>query len=170
MPKEALNKSSRFKYTPRSRQNGVAAIEFAIVFPVFFLVLYALIGYAFVFLIQSGLQNLASETARQAATISTTLVDGSEDDRVEKLEDRLTELGLIQTEGGDAGEDGRQDGRGWLARFNTRFCEDAAPTFDEGMLTICLQADFPLPVLNLFGISIPGTPDPLKTTASIFLD
>ncbi|MCK0743714.1 TadE/TadG family type IV pilus assembly protein [Chromohalobacter nigrandesensis] len=159
-----MSKANRFKYTPRRRQSGVAAIEFAIVFPVFFLVLYALIGYAFVFLIQSGLQNLASETARQAATISTTLVQEGDEDPVEKLEDRLTELGLI------TGEDGTQKDDSWLARFNTRFCEDDPPTFEEGLLTICVQADFPLPILNLFGISIPGTPDPLTTTASIFLD
>ena len=50
-----MRESTHLKRARRKRQSGVAAIEFAIVFPVFFLVLYALIGYAFVFLIQSGL-------------------------------------------------------------------------------------------------------------------
>ncbi|SOC56232.1 TadE-like protein [Chromohalobacter canadensis] len=143
----------------KKRQSGVAAIEFAIVFPVFFLVLYALIGYAFVFLIQSGLQSLASESARQAAAISTMPlkeVDISRDDLIdERIEAMIS--------------------ASWLERFDVRQleaegCGDALPASDEDRLVVCLGADFPLPVLNLFGISIPGTPDPLKTTATISLD
>lgn len=143
----------------KKRQSGVAAIEFAIVFPVFFLVLYALIGYAFVFLIQSGLQSLASESARQAAAISTMPLKEVDIARDDLIDDRI-EATISAS---------------WLERFDVRQldaadCRDALPASDEDRLVVCLGADFPLPVLNLFGISIPGTPDPLKTTASILLD
>lgn len=140
------------------RQSGVAAIEFAIVFPVFFLVLYALIGYAFVFLIQSGLQNLASETARQVATISTTPVEEGNDTREERLESRVSSL--IETS--------------WLSRFDATLLESdrcpGAPSPSAERIVVCLGAEYPLPTLNLFGLHIPGTPEVLTTHASIFLD
>ncbi|MCI0510309.1 TadE-like protein [Chromohalobacter marismortui] len=143
----------------KKRQSGVAAIEFAIVFPVFFLVLYALIGYAFVFLIQSGLQSLASESARQAAAISTMPLKEVDISRDSLIDERIE--ATINAS--------------WLERFDVRQldaadCGDALPASDGGRLVVCLGADYPLPILNLLGISIPGTPDPLKTHASVFLD
>lgn len=162
-----MREPTPLKRAMRKRQSGVAAIEFAIVFPVFFLVLYALVGYAFVFLIQSGLQSLASEATRQAVAIKTTLLETDEGDREALLEARLGKLGLIQS--GDNGAETEQGGN-WLIHFDARFCEAAPPTFEDGLLTLCLQADFPLPTLDLLGISIPGTPDPLTTTTSVFLD
>ncbi|WP_280569024.1 TadE/TadG family type IV pilus assembly protein [Chromohalobacter sp. 296-RDG] len=143
----------------KKKQEGVAAIEFAIVFPVFFLVLYALIGYAFVFLIQSGLQSLASESTRQVVAINTMRFEEMDKSREDLIDERIN--ATINAS--------------WLERFNVRQldpsnCNVASPGTDEAQFVVCLGADYPLPILNLFGISIPGTPDPLKTTASIFLD
>ncbi|MCT8470191.1 TadE/TadG family type IV pilus assembly protein [Chromohalobacter canadensis] len=153
-----MSKANRFKYTPCSRQKGVAAIEFAIIFPVFFLVLYALIGYAFVFLIQSGLQNLASETARQVATISTIQVEEDNDEREALLESRVTSL--------------LEDS--WLSRFDVGLLESgqcpSAPSPTSTRVVVCMGAVYPLPTLNLFGLRVPGTPEVLTTHASIFLD
>ncbi|WP_027796528.1 TadE/TadG family type IV pilus assembly protein [Paraburkholderia acidipaludis] len=50
----------------RTTQRGTAAVEFAIVFPVFFLVLYAIITYSMVFLTQQSLTAAAEEGARAA--------------------------------------------------------------------------------------------------------
>lgn len=54
------------KYARRASQRGNAAIEFAIVFPVFFLVLYAIVTYSMVFLAQQSLTAAAAEGARAA--------------------------------------------------------------------------------------------------------
>ncbi|WP_419308060.1 TadE/TadG family type IV pilus assembly protein [Chromohalobacter israelensis] len=153
-----MRESTHLKRARRKRQSGVAAIEFAIVFPVFFLVLYALIGYAFVFLIQSGLQNLAGETVRQVATISTTPVEDDNDEREALLEERVTSL--------------LEDS--WLARFDTSLLPSercpGAPTPTAERIVVCLGAAYPLPTLNLLGLRIPGTPEVLTTHASVFLD
>lgn len=142
----------------RKRQSGVAAIEFAIVFPVFFLVLYALVGYAFVFLIQSGLQNLVGETVRQVATISTTPVEGDNDEREALLEKRVKSM--------------LEDS--WLSRYSVEQLESkqcpGAPTPTAERIVICLGAVYPLPTLNLLGFRIPDTPEVLTTHASVFLD
>lgn len=50
----------------RAARRGSAAIEFAIVFPVFFFVLYAIVTYSMVFLTQQSLTAAAEEGARAA--------------------------------------------------------------------------------------------------------
>lgn len=53
------------RHQRRSRfQRGATAIEFAIVFPVFFLVFYSILVYGFLFLARMGLQHAAEEGAR----------------------------------------------------------------------------------------------------------
>ncbi|WP_092353407.1 TadE/TadG family type IV pilus assembly protein [Collimonas sp. OK242] len=54
-------------------QRGVAAIEFALIFPVFFLMLYGIINYAMIFMAQQSLTLAAEEGAR--AALRYTLVD-----------------------------------------------------------------------------------------------
>ncbi|GAC1317550.1 MAG: pilus assembly protein [Collimonas sp.] len=65
----------KYKYTahPEIRvgvrdvaQRGIAAIEFALVFPVFFLLLYGIINYAMIFVAQQSLTLAAEEGARAA--------------------------------------------------------------------------------------------------------
>lgn len=50
----------------RSRQRGVAAIEFALAFPLFFAVLYGIVMYSMIFLVQHSLTSAAAEGARAA--------------------------------------------------------------------------------------------------------
>jgi Flp pilus assembly protein TadG len=45
-------------------QNGAAAVEFAVVFPLFFLIFYAIVTFGMVFIIQQSLTFAASEGAR----------------------------------------------------------------------------------------------------------
>jgi Flp pilus assembly protein TadG len=70
---------SRGAYRPRRRapQRGTATIEFAIVFPVFFLVLYAIITYSMVFLTQQSLTAAAEEGARAALVWQNAATDGT---------------------------------------------------------------------------------------------
>ncbi|MFP6558701.1 TadE/TadG family type IV pilus assembly protein [Paraburkholderia sp. B3] len=65
------------KPTRRAMQRGTAAVEFAIVFPVFFLVLYAIITYSMVFLTQQSLTAAAEEGARAALVWQSATSDGT---------------------------------------------------------------------------------------------
>ena len=48
------------------RQRGVYALEWAIVFPVFFIVLYAILGYGLAFLVRESMQYAVEDGARAA--------------------------------------------------------------------------------------------------------
>ncbi len=50
----------------RAKQNGAAAIEFAIIFPIFFLIFYAIVTYGLIFAAQQTITLAASEGARAA--------------------------------------------------------------------------------------------------------
>lgn len=51
----------------KKTEKGVAAIEFAIIFPVLFFILYALVTYSLIFVIQHSLTLAAAEGGRAAA-------------------------------------------------------------------------------------------------------
>ncbi len=53
----------------RSRQSGAAAIEFALLFLLFFVLFYALVSYAFVFMLQNAFVHAAEEGARAAISV-----------------------------------------------------------------------------------------------------
>lgn len=52
-------------------QRGIAAIEFALIFPIFFVVLYGIITYVLIFLAQQSLALAAEEGARAALRYTT---------------------------------------------------------------------------------------------------
>lgn len=56
--------SQRATRSPRRPQRGVYAIEFALVYLIFFALLYAVICYGILFTVRVGLQNAAEEGAR----------------------------------------------------------------------------------------------------------
>ncbi|WP_081055830.1 TadE/TadG family type IV pilus assembly protein [Burkholderia pseudomultivorans] len=57
------------------RQRGVAAIEFAFVFPLFFLIFYAIVTFGMIFLIKQNLTFAASEGARAALNYTSSPCD-----------------------------------------------------------------------------------------------
>ena len=57
------------------RQRGVAAVEFAFVFPLFFLIFYAIVTFGMVFIIQQSLTFAATEGARAALNYTSTPCD-----------------------------------------------------------------------------------------------
>lgn len=59
------------------RQQGAAAIEFAILFPIFFLIFYAIITYGLIFAAQQTLTLAAAEGARAAVRYPAQLVNGT---------------------------------------------------------------------------------------------
>ncbi|KVD80896.1 pilus assembly protein TadE [Burkholderia sp. ABCPW 14] len=54
------------RFRPRRFQRGATAIEFAILFPVFFMVLYGIVTYGMIFAAQQSLTLAATEGARAA--------------------------------------------------------------------------------------------------------
>jgi Flp pilus assembly protein TadG len=56
----------RVRHQRRRSQRGVAMIEFALAFPLFFAVLYAIVMYSMIFLVQQSLTSAAAEGARAA--------------------------------------------------------------------------------------------------------
>ena len=58
----------RFAYGVRSRERGATAVEFALMLPMFFLILYAIITYGMIFAAQQNLTLAATEGARAALT------------------------------------------------------------------------------------------------------
>ncbi|MBN3814451.1 TadE family protein [Paraburkholderia sp. Ac-20347] len=63
----ATNSSCEAKPLTRlQRQRGAAAVEFAIAFPLFFLVLYAIITFCMIFLVQHSLTAASADGARAA--------------------------------------------------------------------------------------------------------
>jgi len=59
-------KKHQFSCSKRKRQQGVYVIEWAFVFPVFFVLLYALIAYGLAFLVRESMQLAAEDGARAA--------------------------------------------------------------------------------------------------------
>ncbi|WP_322084013.1 TadE family protein [Burkholderia sp. BCC1972] len=57
----------------RRRQRGATAVEFAIVFPLFFMIFYAILSFGMIFLIQQSLTLAASEGARAGLNYAPTL-------------------------------------------------------------------------------------------------
>ncbi|MDD4881305.1 MAG: pilus assembly protein, partial [Gallionellaceae bacterium] len=56
----------KFRNSPTNRQRGAAAVEFALVFILFFMVMYGAIAYGVVFAIKHSMTQAASEGARAA--------------------------------------------------------------------------------------------------------
>ncbi|WP_284337383.1 TadE/TadG family type IV pilus assembly protein [Comamonas sp. NoAH] len=83
------------------RQHGVYAVEWAIVFPVFFMLIYALISYGLTFLVRESMQLAAEEGARAALRYQQTRADRLEQARavvqqnLAWLPQRLTAEGLV---------------------------------------------------------------------------
>ncbi|MEQ5838147.1 pilus assembly protein [Paraburkholderia acidicola] len=58
--------ASRRSGSPRRAQNGAAGIEFALVFPLFFVIFYGIITYSLIFIAQQSLTLATEEGARAA--------------------------------------------------------------------------------------------------------
>lgn len=56
--------------TSRARQNGATAVEFAFVFPILFMLMYGIVVYAYVFVVQQSLQYAVQEAAEAAVKVN----------------------------------------------------------------------------------------------------
>jgi hypothetical protein len=66
-----IRRASRLHPPASLRQRGVYALEWAIIFPVFFALLYASISYGLAFLVRESMQSAAEDAARAALRYQT---------------------------------------------------------------------------------------------------
>ncbi|APX92855.1 hypothetical protein BWR19_07880 [Halomonas sp. 1513] len=131
-------------------ERGAVAIEFAVLFPLFFVILYAIISYSLLFAMSLTLNALSSEAARAAIAVNTRVGEPPDAQRVEA---RIQ--GLV--------------GDSWLSRVEA--CDDGDfhridAASDE--LRVCLEAPLPLPQLNLGVLRIPDI-EWVRARASLLL-
>jgi len=76
----------------RSRQQGSTAIEFAVTFPMLFVLFYAILSYGMIFLVRLGLQHAAEDGARAALryqTVTYTVGSSQQQREQQQLQARL---------------------------------------------------------------------------------
>lgn len=142
----------------KKRERGAAAIEFAIVSMVFFMVFYAIVGYAMPLLMLLTFNELSAEATRRAVRVEPG--EGFEQRVATQVTNALNESWLPA------------DWRGPCDGYNGQFYKLSV---DNGrpMLEVCIQYDYAtnpiIPIIHLGGISIPSVPDVLKGKTSIQL-
>lgn len=141
----------------RHRQTGAAAIEFAIVFVVFFAIFYGLITYSLPLLMMQSFNNATAEAVRQSIAISPSATGYATLVRNQATTALTTQLAWIP------------------AALNFNVASDAVITFDGKLLDV--QINYPkskltqvMPVLTLPGIGdVPNLPTYLSAQASLKL-
>lgn len=144
------------------RENGVSAIEFALVLPVAITIFYVIVSYSLAFVYSINLQSLASEIARAGVSVYTIQVPGQLADqhkseclrgstnanvRMECLADGIIGTSLIPAD-----------------RIQGCSTGNSLYRFDDEVIEVCLQADQPLPPFRPFTME-----GPLRASASVRL-
>lgn len=124
------------RWRGRRRHRGAAAIEFALVFPLFLMIFYAIVGYSLVFVYQQGLHTLSADAVRQAVA-------------VERHQGALDEAAIEAAVQAFIDEDDAH----WPASL-AALCNPGAlvPRTDE--VEVCVAIELGLPQLTLPGIDI----------------
>lgn len=129
------------RFADNRKQRGAVAIEFALIFPLFLIVLYGIISYSIYFVALNDLNRLSGEAARSAIALErqdSGLPEGAAIGNL--VEDLVSERAVF---------------KGLIAR-----CDEGEFFPDkERELVVCLrmnQEAFPLPVIeDFFGVTIP---------------
>lgn len=150
----------------RDAQRGAAAIEFAMLFSLFFLLFYAIVGYSLAMLLSQGLTQAAEEGVRAAVVVDPLAFrdEASYIDRVDVVvHDRITtalswmpsKAKTIVLDGGNV---------------------QTSVTTTNGIKTVTVTVIYPgyatnglIPTLKLLGISVPELPSNLVGMASLQL-
>ncbi|GEK72290.1 MULTISPECIES: TadE/TadG family type IV pilus assembly protein [Halomonas] len=116
------------------------AIEFAIIFPLFLLIFYAIVSYSLLFVYKQGVHGLSADAVRQAISVER-LSDGSLDEGAITL----AVTSFINEEAAD-----------WLGSSVALCDDDLVPSSDS--VRVCVQASLDLPQIN-FSRLLPGGND-----------
>lgn len=145
-------------------QRGATAVEFALVFPVLFLLLYGIVVYAYVFLINESLTFVAQESAEAAVAVDPNDNDGYEAQVSARSRD--TAQRLLAWLPGDQRE--RVLGTNG-SKVAVVFSDDGAQRLVSIGLTFDLDGLFPS--VSLLGLGeVPPIPDQLTSSATALLD
>ncbi len=142
--------------THRKHQQGAAAVEFAAVFVLFFVLFYAVVGYMLPLLLSATYEEVAADALREAVRnpdvlVATAQTQATQQQRVResiallKLPDRWKSVCA-----------GRTD---YL-------------TVEGNLWSVCLRHPDPrsiLPPLSLFGIDVPQLPDEIRGEARLLI-
>lgn len=137
------------------RQRGVTAVEFALVFPLFFMIFYAIVMFGMIFAIQQSLTLAATEGARAALNY----VYESNGSATQALQDRgaaarKTAVGLTN----------------WLPNVQVPPATTGACSYDSTMYCVTVTVNYPytqyplVPAIPPLSLVVPGT---LTSTATV---
>lgn len=141
---------------PLARDAGSAAVEFALVFPLLFLVLYGIVTYSVVFVAQQNLTLAAEEGARAALA----------------YQSATTVASALSARGSNACKVANQS-TGWLGAYAQCAVQAQSCSYDSAMacIRVTLTYDYaghPLvPTLPLLNLALPQT---LSSVATVQLD
>lgn len=145
--------------TIRKQQRGAAAIEFALVFPLLFLVFYGTFVYGYVFFLQQSISFAAQEAALSAVQVSATCSDcGSYADRLLDTVDASVDRSLAYLPAGARGSIETQQ----------RIVNSSTGSGSAVEITVTLDPSVLLPIISLPGIgSIPPLPQRLRAVSVV---
>ncbi|KVT94350.1 pilus assembly protein TadE [Burkholderia ubonensis] len=139
----------------RRHQWGATAVEFALVFPLFFVIFYALVSYGLIFAIQQNLTLAATEGARAALNY----VPEANGQGAQALQDRAS-----------AARRAAQNLTRWLPNVVVPAPSSAACSYDASMYCVTVTVTYPyaqyplVPSLPLLGLVLPSA---LTSTATV---
>lgn len=148
----------------KQKQRGAVAIEFAVIFLVFFTVLYAIIAYSIPFLLTLSFKHISADAAREAVRVSPA---------TQNYLERVSQQVYETVDNSWLPADWRQDdcptpGSGWInlppsqeGKSYGHYRVEYSPT--RYHLNVCLQRKYNkdtaiIPIITVFGVDIPSLP------------
>ncbi|KMM83421.1 TadE-like protein [Pseudomonas taetrolens] len=136
------------------KQKGAAAIEFALVFVIFFAVLYGVLSYSLPLLLMQSFNNATAEAARRSVAVDPTLAAAAYKLKVEEVAKAVLEEKLT-----------------WVpSAIKGSIVKTAAYNAGELVVTVSLPAtalSSIMPVLKLGVITVPQLPTDLTAKSSL---
>lgn len=153
----------------RGRQAGAAAVEFAFVFPILFMLVYGVIVYAYVFVLQQSITYAAQEAAEAAVAVDPGLPDAFTQQQAAVRATAVSALSWLP-----AGQRSRVLGSGG-EKVSVVLCplgNEGCPSDSDALrVTLTFDVTAPtqlFPVLNLYIVgSVPPLPATLTATAVV---
>ncbi|WP_179403641.1 TadE/TadG family type IV pilus assembly protein [Burkholderia guangdongensis] len=148
------------KQQPHGRrcQRGATAVEFALVFPLFFVIFYAIVSYGLIFAIQQSLTLAAAEGARAALNY----VYESNGSSSQALTDRAS-----------AAQTTAKNMTNWLPNVSVQTPTPGPCSYSASMYCVTVTVSYPysthplVPPLPLLGLVMPAA---LTSTATVQID
>ncbi|KDB08831.1 TadE family protein [Burkholderia sp. lig30] len=142
----------------RQRQRGATAVEFAMVFPLFFLIFYAIVTFGLIFAVQQNLTLAATEGARAALNY----IHEPSGSQAQALTDRANAARTVA-----------QNFTKWLPNVSVPPPASSACSYDPSMYCVTVTVTYPysqsplIPALPLLGFVLPNT---LASSATVQLN